>query len=90
MPKILLPELFKKYTPDTLEYRVSGDTVYECLRDLAAQCPPLEKKLFKAEGELSATVIIYLDNRDIRMLEGGGTRVEPDSTIRLLAALAGG
>jgi molybdopterin converting factor small subunit len=90
MPKIILPELLKKYTPDTLEYRVSGATVYECLRELVAQCPSLEAKLFKEDGKLSATFIIYLDNRDIRMLEGADTQVEPDSTIRLLAALAGG
>ena len=90
MPKLILPELLKKYSPGTLEYRVSGDTIYECLRDLVAQCPALEAKLFKGEGKLSAAFIIYLDNRDIRMLDGPDTKVEPESTIRLLAALAGG
>ena len=90
MPKLILPELLKKYSPDTLEYTVSGDTIYKCLLDLAAQCPPLEEKLFKRDGKISAAFIIYLDNRDIRTLEGADTKVGPDSTIRLLAALAGG
>lgn len=90
MPKLILPELLKRYSPDTLEYTVQGATVYACLRDLVDQCPPLEAKIFKPDGQLSATFIIYLDNRDIRMLDGGAAQVGPYSTIRLLAALAGG
>lgn len=90
MPKLILPELLRRYSPGTLEYTVSGDTVYECLRDLVDQCPPLEEKIFKPDGKLSAAFIIYLDNRDIRMLDGRDAETGPDSTIRLLAALAGG
>lgn len=85
-----MPELVRKDSPAGLELNVEGSTVREVLRGLTKQVPALGPKLFKDDGRLRALFIIYVDGKDIRMLEDGDTTVREDSEIKLFAALAGG
>ena len=44
------------------------------LRDLAASHPATESQLFSAEGELNRYVNVYLNDEDVRVLDGLQTR----------------
>ena len=90
MATILLPELVRKDSPVGLKLNVEGSTVREALRGLMEQAPDLGPKLFKDDGRLRALFVIYVDGKDIRMLQDGDTPVRKDSEIKLFAALAGG
>lgn len=90
MAEVLLPNLLGKYTNGRLEYRIEGETVSEVLEKLSEKEPLIKDKLFKESGQLRAFFCIYLNGKDIRMLQNGATKVKKDSQIKLFVALAGG
>ena len=55
--------------------RPSGANVGEVLRSLAEQHPATESQLFSEEGELNRYVNVYLNDEDVRVLDGLDTGV---------------
>jgi len=90
MATLILPELAKKYSPDTLTYEIQGRTVYDVLKGLVDYVPAMGPELFKDDGSLRALYVIYVDSKDIRMHEGPDTPLRPGSEVKIFAALAGG
>ena len=62
----------------------------EVLRALAAEHPATESQLFSESGELNRYVNVYLNDEDVRVLEGLDTGVSETDTIVILPAMAGG
>jgi molybdopterin synthase sulfur carrier subunit len=60
------------------------------LRALAAEHPATESQLFSEDGELNRYVNVYLNDEDVRVLDGLGTSVADGDTIVILPAMAGG
>ena len=72
------------------EVRASGGDVGEVLRSLASQHPATESQLFSEDGELNRYVNVYLNDEDVRVLQGLDTSVSDSDTIVILPAMAGG
>ena len=66
-----------------------GKTVGECLNQLVAQFPGMEKALFARKDKLLNTVEIYVNNASAYPDELGKA-VEDDNNIHLFVMLAGG
>ena len=49
-----------------------------------------ERQLFGPEGDLNRYVNVYLNDEDVRVLDGLDTAVEEADTIMILPAMAGG
>ena len=62
----------------------------EVLRDLAANHPATASQLFSAEGQLNRYVNVYLNDEDVRVLDGLATKVGESDTLVILPAMAGG
>jgi molybdopterin converting factor small subunit len=88
--RVLVTQPLRRYTSGLGEHEVQGTTVGEVMRALGERFPELAPKLLREDGTFRAHIIIYLGDRDIRLLEGAETPVEPGSNIKLFAALAGG
>jgi len=67
-----------------------GESVREVLRALAQQHPATEPQLFGDEGELNRYVNVYLNDEDVRVLDGLDTEVQAGDTLVILPAMAGG
>ena len=52
--------------------------------------PATEDQLFAAEGELNRYVNVYLNDEDVRVLDGLETTVGEQDTLVILPAMAGG
>ena len=65
-------------------------TLRELLADLAGRFPSLGRQVLEDGDELAPYVNVYVDNEDVRTLEGLDTEVRPGSTVILLPAMAGG
>ncbi len=85
IPPVLRPSVGGEKTVDA-----SGDTVGDVLRDLAAKHPATEGQLFGDEGQLNRYVNVYLNDEDVRVLQGLDTGVGGSDTIVILPAMAGG
>jgi molybdopterin converting factor small subunit len=91
MAKVCMMPPLRRYTDSKTDLESDGATVDEVLRDLGKRFPMMASKLFKDDGSLKAHFIIYLDGKDIRLIdEGVMSLVEKYSEIRIFAALAGG
>ncbi len=60
------------------------------LRALAEAHPGTEKQLFAEDGELNRYVNVYLNDEDVRVLDGLETASRDADTIVILPAMAGG
>ena len=54
------------------------------------QHPATESQLFSEDGELNRYVNVYLNDEDVRVLEGLDTSVSDADTVVILPAMAGG
>ena len=72
------------------EISASGDTVGAVLHDLAEQHPATEQQLFGPDGSLNRYVNVYLNDEDVRVLDGLETGVAESDTLVILPAMAGG
>ena len=72
------------------EVVAGGSTVGEVLRALTAEHADTESQLFGEDGELNRYVNVYLNDEDVRVLDGLQTSVAEGDTLVILPAMAGG
>lgn len=89
MPVVRIPSVLRKHTDGSPTYDASGRTVREALDDLVAAHPALRDQLLDS-GDVRGFVNLYVDDEDIRYLDGLDTAVEGDSEIAIMPAVAGG
>jgi molybdopterin synthase sulfur carrier subunit len=90
MSTIKIPPVLRGSVGGEKEVRASGSSVGEVLRSLASQHPATESQLFSEDGELNRYVNVYLNDEDVRVLDGLDTSVSDSDTIVILPAMAGG
>ena len=90
MPTLKIPPVLRPSTGGAKELDASGSDVGEVLRALAAEHPATESQLFSEDGELNRYVNVYLNDEDVRVLQGLDTSVSDSDTIVILPAMAGG
>jgi molybdopterin synthase sulfur carrier subunit len=90
MATVKIPPVLRPQTDGEAEVGAEGSTVGEVLRALAAAHPQTEKQLFSPDGELNRYVNIYLNDEDVRVLEGLDTSISDADTVVILPAMAGG
>jgi sulfur-carrier protein len=87
---VRIPPVLRSSTGGEREIEVEGGTVGDVLRGLTTRHPATESQLFSAEGELNRYVNVYLNDEDVRVLEGLQTAVSDSDTVMILPAMAGG
>jgi molybdopterin synthase sulfur carrier subunit len=90
MATIKIPPVLRASVGGEKEVGASGGNVGEVLRALAASHPATESQLFSADGELNRYVNVYLNDEDVRVLDGLDTAVGESDTLVILPAMAGG
>ncbi len=90
MATIKIPPVLRGSVGGEKEVHASGGNVDEVLRSLASQHPETESQLFSEDGELNRYVNVYVNDEDVRVLEGLETSVSEGDTIVILPAMAGG
>jgi sulfur-carrier protein len=90
MAKIKIPPVLRASVGGEKEVEASGADVGAVLRDLASSHPATQEQLFSADGELNRYVNVYLNDEDVRVLDGLSTTVGAADTLVILPAMAGG
>jgi molybdopterin synthase sulfur carrier subunit len=90
MPTVKIPPVLRAQTDGQAEVSADGETIGDVLRSLADRHPDTAPQLFSPEGELNRYVNVYLNDEDVRVLEGMGTSVAAGDTVVILPAMAGG
>ena len=90
MTTIRIPTPLRPYTGGAKEIEASGETVSQALDDLVQRHPDLKRHLFDDAGELRAYVNVFLNDDDVRTLQGGTTTVKPGDRLMIIPSIAGG
>jgi sulfur-carrier protein len=90
MPTIKVPPVLRSHTDGESEVAVEGGTVGDALRALADKHPATKEQLFSPEGDLNRYVNVYLNDEDVRVLDGLDTSAGDSDTVVILPAMAGG
>ena len=90
MSTVKIPPVLRAATGGEKEVAADGSNVGEVLRALAGEHPETERQLFAEDGQLNRYVNVYLNDEDVRVLDGLETPVSADDTLVILPAMAGG
>ena len=90
MPTVKIPPVLRPKTGGEAEVPTAGATVGEVLRALAEAHPETREQLFDDAGELNRYVNVYLNDEDVRVLEGLDTPASDADAVVILPAMAGG
>ncbi len=86
---VRIPTPLRRFVDGNSILEAQGKTVSEVLGDLSQRYPGVSQRLYDA-GSLRPFINIYLNNEDIRFLQGEGTAVKDGDVISIVPAIAGG
>ncbi len=90
MANVRIPTQLRSLTGDRAEVEVAGATVGEVLTALDAAHPGFGERLFDDQGALRRFVNVFVDDEDLRFLEGLATPLTDRSVVSIVPAVAGG
>jgi len=91
MPVLVrIPTPLRAVTKGAGEVYGTGENVSELIEDLERQFPGLRERLMEDRGELRRFINIYVNQEDIRFLQGKGTALKDGDEVSIVPAIAGG
>jgi molybdopterin synthase sulfur carrier subunit len=90
MATIRIPPVLRPAVGGEKELSADGSSVGEILRSVAESHPETQGQLFSSDGDLNRYVNVYLNDEDVRVLNGLDTEVGASDTLVILPAMAGG
>ncbi len=90
MATIRIPPVLRPSVGGEREVSADGETVGAVLHNLAEAHPETRGQLFGADGDLNRYVNVYLNDEDVRVLDGLSTAVGAGDSLVILPAMAGG
>ena len=89
MPTVRIPSVLRKHTDDSAKVDAAGATVGEVFAALIDEHPGLADQLLE-DGEVRGFINVYVEDEDIRYIDGLDSTVEDGDEIAIMPAVAGG
>lgn len=90
MASVKIPPVLRQHTGGLDLVEAQGETVGAVLEALVAEYPDTRPQLFSEDGDLNRFVNVYLNDEDVRVLDGLATGASASDTVMILPAMAGG
>ena len=87
---VRIPTPLRSITKGNAEVQATADTVAGLVDDLERQFPGLRERLVDEGGELRRFINIYVNEEDIRFLQGKKTALKAGDAVSIVPAIAGG
>lgn len=87
---VRVPPVFRTMTGGESQIAVEGGTVADVLGALDVAHPGFSAKLLGEDGTLVRYVNVFVDDDDIRFMDGLDTPVPEGATLSIMQAVAGG
>jgi molybdopterin converting factor small subunit len=88
--KVRIPTTLRPTTGGNAELQVDGATVDAVLAAIEAQHPGFGANILDDTGALRRFVNVFVDDEDVRFLDGMATHVPDGTTVAVVPAVAGG
>src|SRR5216684_234347 len=90
MPTVRIPAPLRKLTGDQRVVQASGATLADLVVDLERRFPGIKGRIMSADGQVHSFVNIFVDDQDVRFLQGIATPLREEAEIAIIPAMAGG
>lgn len=90
MPSLRIPTPLRSYTAGQSEVSLTGSTVGEVMQDLITQYPTLQPHLFNGDNQLRPFVNLFINEENIKDLDGLETPLQQGDRLMLIPSIAGG
>lgn len=87
---VRIPTTLRPSTGGVAELKVDADTVNEVFAAIEAQYPGFGANILDENGGLRRFVNVFVDDEDVRFLDGIATTVPDGTTVAVVPAVAGG
>ena len=87
--EVQIPTILRTYTDGARAVEASGDTLRAVIADLDVQHPGIQDRIVDEAG-LRRFVNVYLNDEDVRFLDGIDTALSDGDVVTVLPAVAGG
>ncbi len=88
--KVRIPTPLMKLTDNQSEVSAEGETISDIINNLENQFNGIKDRICEENGAPRRFINIYLNEEDIRFLEGEKTTVKDGDEISIIPAIAGG
>jgi molybdopterin synthase sulfur carrier subunit len=87
---VRIPTPLQKFTKNQSEVQAEGATVQEVLDNLEQNFPGIRERLCDEQGSVRKFINLYLNDEDIRFMEGERTTLKDGDELAIIPAIAGG
>mgnify|MGYP003343339202 CR=1 FL=1 len=87
--EVRVPTILRSYTGGEKIVSAQGDSVQALVADLDVNYPGIAERLLDEAG-LRRFINVYLNDEDVRFLDGLSTQVAEGDSLTILPAVAGG
>jgi len=87
---VRIPTPLRSITKGSAEVQTKDGTVDDVMLDLERQFPGLRDRLVDETGELRRFINLYVNEEDVRFLQGRTTVLKDGDTVSIVPAIAGG
>lgn len=87
---VRIPTPLQRLTNGQGEVACEGATVSELLADLEKRHPGIKERICDEQGKLRRFVNVFVNEEDIRFLQGDQTAVKDGDDVSIIPAIAGG
>lgn len=88
--KVRIPTPLQKLTKNQSEVACNASNIDEIISQLENQFPGIKERLCDPDGKLRRFINVYVNEEDIRFLEGPQTKLKDGDDISIIPAIAGG
>ena len=87
---VRIPTPLRTLTKGVAEVQADASTVTDLIDVLERQFPGLKERLLEDGGQLRRFINIYINQEDIRFLQGATTSLKQGDEVSIVPAIAGG
>ncbi len=87
---VRIPTILRTYTSGVAEVSAEGATLQDVLNSLDAQYAGIAARVLDDNGALRRFVNVYVNDDDVRFLDGLATPIAEGASISIIPAVAGG
>ena len=88
--KVRIPTPLMKLTNNQAEVTAEGGTIADILNNLESQFAGMKERICEENGAPRRFINIYLNEEDIRFLDGDKTKIKDGDEVSIIPAIAGG
>jgi molybdopterin synthase sulfur carrier subunit len=90
MPSVRIPTPLRKLTSEKDEVTINAANIAQLIEEMESQFPGIKNRLCDESGNVRRFINLYVNNEDIRFLNGKETALKEGDIVSIIPAIAGG